>query len=224
MLIPLTRTTFEQLIPLVATFQQYSYHWKNVPNFLKQLLISFVGVVVVWLIGLAFGEAGRGLVLLLCLIAGLYWFWGPIFWASQKNGRYRRYPYSGFWRGKVLELFITEEVIGERQTVNQRGQLVIEENREKRLNLVLGDETGFEIELQASVNRLQKVIQPGNVAELIVLSNRPDLSSIVKITDAYLPRHNLWVGDYPYIRRDFFLAIREDLLEGYRASRKGRNF
>jgi len=49
---------------------------------------------------------------------------------------------SGFFRGRVLDVFITEELIGE-ETVNNKGDLVIVENRERRLNLEVGDETGL---------------------------------------------------------------------------------
>lgn len=125
-------------------------------------------------------------------------------WASLRNAQYRRYQYSGFFRGRVLDVFITEELIGKEETVNNQGELVIVENRERRLNLEVGDETGFAIEQQVPLSRNHQVIVRGQVAELVVLSNRADLSSISKVTDIYIPSQNLWVSDYPFLRRDMF--------------------
>ena len=211
MLIPLTREKFEQIIPLIATGPQYAHYWGNVRNVLKQVLISVVALVVMLIIGLVLGEGGEGITLILCLTAGLYWLWGPVYWASMRNAAYRRYPYSGFLRGQVLDVYITEELIGEEESVNQRGELVIIENRERRINVEIGDETGFRDTVQAPLRRIHKAITPGQTAELIVLSKQPDLDLIDKITDVYIPRHNLWVGEYPYLRRDDFAEVSRQL-------------
>jgi hypothetical protein len=42
---------------------------------------------------------------------------------------------------------------------------------------------------------------------MIVMSNRPDLSIIEEFSDVYIPSHDLWVNDYPYLRRDFFNEV-----------------
>lgn len=207
MLVPLTRQKFEQLIPRVATGEQYRYSWGNFSDFLKRLLISVVGVVVFWLLTLVLGEGFQNLLFSVGLIAGLYWLWGPVLWASLRNAEYRRYKYSGFFRGRVLDVFITEDLIGKEETVNNKGELVIVENRERRLNLEVGDETGFATELQVPLRRTHQGIVPGQVAEMVVLSNQPDLSSITKLTDIYIPSQNVWVSDYPYLQRDVFLEV-----------------
>ncbi len=114
MLVPLTRQKFEQIIPRVATGAQYRYYWGKFSDFLNRLLISVVSVVVVWLLALVFGEGFQTLLFSVGLIAALYWLWGPVLWASLRNGEYRKYKYSGFFRGRVLDVFITEELIGRR--------------------------------------------------------------------------------------------------------------
>ncbi|GAB4530298.1 MAG: hypothetical protein Tsb0014_12870 [Pleurocapsa sp.] len=211
MLQPLTREKLEQLIPLIATGQQYAYYWGKWQDLLNRLLISVVAVVVILILGLAVGEGGQALILLLEVIAGLYWLWSPVYFASTRNAASRRFKYAGFWRGKILEVFLTEELIGEEETVNKRGELVIIENRERWINLVLGDETGFEVEVQAPLRRIHKGIAPGQTAELLVLSNQSNLAKIDKITDAYIPRLNLWVGVYPWLQRDVFLDVSRQL-------------
>ncbi|MGF1480645.1 MAG: phosphate ABC transporter permease [Cyanophyceae cyanobacterium] len=211
MLIPLTREKFEQIVPLIATGPQYAHHWKNVQNFLKQLLISVVAVVVMLILGSLLGDGGKSLTLILCLSAGLYWLWGPVYWASLRNAAYRRYPYSGFLRGQVLDVYLTEELVSEEETVNKRGELVIIENRERRINLEVGDETGFRATVQAPLRRIHKAVAPGQVAELVVLSQQPELAPIDKITDVYIPQHNLWIGEYPLLQRDIFAEVSRQL-------------
>ena len=157
------------------------------------------------------GDQGEALILLLGGAISLYWLWCPVYQASLRNSASRRFKYSGFWRGKVLDVYLTEELIGEEETVNQRGELVIVENRERWINLVLGDRTGFEVEVQAPLQRIYKGIKPGQIAELLVLSNTPDLSQINKISDAYLPQKDIWVGQYPYLQRDVFMEVSRQL-------------
>ena len=211
MLKPLTREKTEQLIPLIATGKQYAYYWGKWSDVLNRVLISVVGVVVILILDVLFGDQGEALILLLGGIVSLYWLWCPVYQASLRNSASRRFKYSGFWRGKVLDVYLTEELIGEEETVNQRGELVIVENRERWINLVLGDETGFEVEAQASLQRIYKGIKPGQIAELLVLSNKSDLSQINKISDAYLPQKDIWVGQYPYLQRDVFIEVSRQL-------------
>ncbi len=65
MLKPLTREKMEQLIPLIATGQQYAYYWGKWTDVLNRLLVSVVGVVVVLILSLLFGDRGEALILLL---------------------------------------------------------------------------------------------------------------------------------------------------------------
>ncbi|GBF79769.1 phosphate ABC transporter permease [Aphanothece sacrum] len=211
MLVPLTREAFEQIIPPIATGPQYAHYWGKLRDVLRKLLISVVALTVFWLIGKLLGPGGQTVKLIFDIIAGLYWLWSPVFWASIRNGTYRRLPYSGFWRGEVLDVFITEELVREEQNVNKWGELVVIENRERRINIEVGDQEGFRATVQAPVKRIYKGIVPGQIAEMLILSKQPDLSRIDKITDVYLPQYNLWVGDYPYLRRDVFKEVRTEL-------------
>lgn len=211
MLIPLTREKLEQLIPLIATGQQYSHYWGKWQNLLNRLLVSVVALVVILIIDLIVGESGQALLLLLGAVAGLYWLWCPVYLASTRNSTARRFKYGGFWQGKVFEVYLTEELIGQEETVNKRGDLVILENRERWINVVVVDKTGFELEVKAPLKRIHKAITPGQIVQLIVLSNRPDLSTIDKITDAYFPSLNLWLGQYPWLERDVFAEVSREL-------------
>ncbi|WP_416673634.1 hypothetical protein [Egbenema bharatensis] len=147
---------------------------------------------------------------------------GPVYLASQRNRELRRYPYSGFWEGEVTDVFISEELVGTEETVNKRGELVIVENRERRLNLEVGDETGFYTRLQVPLKRDHRMVRPGDVAQMLVVSNRPDLSRIAQATDVYLADYNLWVSDYPYVQRDAFVDVSRRMVyeEEYQTDRQ----
>lgn len=207
MLIPLTRKKFEELVPVVATGDQYKYYWGKPSDVLQRLLISIAGIVVVAIVRAILGEWSDLIIFPIGFSAGFYWLWGPVYLASRRNRELRRYQYSGFWQGEVLDVFVTEELIGTEETVNQRGELVIVENRERCLNLEVGDETGFYTKLQVPLKREHRAIRPGDTAEMVVVSNRSDLSRIAQVSDIYLSDYDLWVSDYPYLRRDSFIEV-----------------
>jgi len=222
MLVPLTRQKLEQIIPVSATAEQYRYYWGKFPQFLQRLLISVISVVVIWVFDLVVGGY-KFLALPLGITAGLYWLWSPVLQAGLRNAKFRKYPYAGFWRGEVLDVFVTEELIGKEETVNDRGDLVIVENRERRINLEIGDESGFTRDFQATLQREHQRIALGQVAELVVLSNQPDLERIAQITDIYIPSLKIWVSDYPYLKRDMFESVSRQLQPGARSrSQPGR--
>ncbi|NJK54132.1 MAG: phosphate ABC transporter permease [Leptolyngbyaceae cyanobacterium SU_3_3] len=208
MLIPLSRQKFEQLIPLVATGAQYKHAWGKFPDFLRRVLISISALASILFIGWLLPiEELRSVRFFLGLFAMTYWLWSPVLEASLQNISYRKNKFAGFLRGRIVDVYITDELIGQEENVNSRGDLVIVENRERKINLEIEDESGFDTRIQASLKREHQAIAPGDTVELMVLSNRSDLSRIVKITDVFLPRNGIWVSDYPYLRRDEFEAV-----------------
>ncbi len=207
MLVPLTREKFEQLVPLIATGSQYKYYWGKFPDFLQRLLISVVIAAVILLVKVIFRLTVGPIVFFLGLLGAFYWLWGPVLWASLRNWKCRRYKYGGFFRGRVLDSWITDELLGKQETVNNKGNLVIVENREKRINLEVGDETGFTALLKGPLKVSHKGINPGQIAEMLVMSNYSDLSTIEEITDIYIPSRKLWVSDYPFLRQDYFNEV-----------------
>ncbi len=213
MLVPLTRQKFEQLIPLVATGSQYKYYWGKFPDFLQRLLISVAAASIVVLIKIVFRITFDSILFILGLIGGFYWLWGPIFWASIRNAKCRRYKYSGFFQGRILDWWITDELMGKQETVNSRGELVIVENREKRINLEVGDDTGFTAQMQAPLRAAYKAIAVGQRVEMLVMSSRTDLSRIEDISEVFIPSRELWVNDYPYLQRNIFMEMSDRFRE-----------
>ncbi|WP_366055553.1 hypothetical protein, partial [Microcoleus sp. PH2017_14_LAR_D_A] len=221
MLIPLTRETFQELIPPVATGAQYKHIWGKPPDFLRRILISAVAVVLLLVVYNFAGSDVGPLVLIVGLIAGLYWLWGPIFWASLRNAECRKYKYCGFWQGRVLDIYITDEVTSQEETVNQKGQLVIVDNLEPRINLEVGDKTGFTTTLRAPLQKSHQGIVPGQAALMLIMSNQEDLGRIAKVSDIYIPSRDVWVSDYPYLRKDLFVEMSQQIKKG--RQKKGRD-
>ena len=207
MLIPITRKKFEELIPITATADQYRYFWGKFSDVLQRVLISVAAVVVVALIAYFSNGKFEIIIAFFGSTTGLYWLWNPVYRATRRNLECRKYKYSGFFAGEVLDIFVTEEMIGKEETVNKQGELVIIENRERRINLDIGDETGFVVTVQAPLQRSHRSIRRGDLAEMFVMSNRTDLSRISFISDVYLPEYELWVSDYPYLRKDIFIEV-----------------
>lgn len=212
MLVPLSRKKFEDLIPLVGTGAQYKYCWGKFPDFLRRVLISISALALILLIRAFFAsgelqEVLQGVTFFISLLALVYWLWSPAIQAGVRNSTYRRYKYAGFWRGEVLDVFVTDEVVSTEESVNNRGDLVVTENRERRINLEVGDESGFATRLQVPLKREHQAIRIGDTAEMVVMSDRPDLSRIAKVSDVFVSRVGVWVSDYPYLRRDEFEAV-----------------
>lgn len=207
MLIPLTNEAFEQLVPRIATYDQYRYYWGKPADFLRRLAVSTVAVVVVWILSLVLGEGFGGLTFALGFAAALYWFWVPVYLASRRNGDYRKYRYCGLLSARVVETFVTEELLTEQETVNPLGDLVIVENRERCINVVVEDENGFEVTVQAPLQRDHKAIAPGQRSAMVVFSNDVDLGRIGLVGDLYVPSRRAWVSDYPCVQREAFLDI-----------------
>lgn len=215
MLIPLKKDALTDMIPAIATGTQYAHYWSNFSTLLTNLFISLIGVLIFWLLGTILGEAAEGISLILTVTAGLYWLWSPVYWASVRNGKYRGYGYVGFWRGSILDVYITEEVVNESSALNKLGKVIIVENLQKKINVEIGDKSGFRTTITSPLKRIHKVINRGQAVEGLLLSNDPDFMRIGKVTDIYIPRHKLWVGEYPYIRRDIFLDVRKELAKVY---------
>jgi hypothetical protein len=213
MLVPLTRETFDRLIPTIATYPQYRFYWGRPQDFIRRLAISVVAMVVTWLLSLATGEATAPLWFLIGFAGALYWFWAPIYLASIRNAKVRKLGYCGFWEAEIFDLYVTEELVSQEETVNERGELVIVENRERCINLEVGDDTGFETQLQAPLRREHKGLKRGMRIQTLILSDRPDLSRVAQVADFFIPARSLWVSDYPLLQREAFEEVSRQLTD-----------
>ncbi len=216
MLLPITRTKFEEMMPIVATGAQYNYCWGKLADFLRRVIISIAAVTLIYFIlRFTFPDEVEVLAPIPIAIGGLYWLWAPILSASRRNWQSRQFPYSGFWRGEVWDLYVTDDLVGELERVDKKGKLVVTEQIETRLHLEIGDDSGFSTEITVPLKKAYKGISRGQVAEMLVMSYRPDLSSFAKVSDIYIPDLNLWLSDYPCLSRNAFKAISDRIDKEY---------
>jgi len=122
-----------------------------------------------------------------------------------------------------LDIYITDEVTSQEETVNQKGQLVIVDNLEPRINLEVGDKTGFTTTLRAPLRKDHQGIVPGQAALMLIMSNQEDLGRIAKVSDIYIPSRDVWVSDYPYLRRDLFVEMSQQIKKGRKKDRDRTN-
>jgi hypothetical protein len=209
MLIPIGREEFHQLIPLVATGDQYRYCWGSPRDFLPRLLISFLAAVISLVVG-NYSSAGD-IALLVGVPGGMYWLWGPILTAGQRNARLRRYKFAAFAQGEVEDLYLSEQVRGKEETVNERGDFMVVENRQTILSLEIGDAEGYLTTLRVPFRKEDKRIRRGDRIALLVFSNDGRFDRIDDCSDAYLPQLKYWLSDYPYLRRDLFIQVGRSL-------------
>jgi hypothetical protein len=212
MLTPLKRQKFNELIPVVPTSEQYQCYWGNANDFFRRVLIS-VGLLVVFT--LLYGRVTDGnnisynfwgLLLFICAsMGGLYWMLAPVYQASLRNNKLRQFAYSAFWVAEVYDSYLSQEISAKQENYDRKGRMSVDYDTESFLNLELSDRDGYTTNLKMPMRREYKRIRAGDIACLLLLSNDPGFNKVSKITsDAYLPQLRLWVGDYPYLRKDMF--------------------
>ncbi|KAL4524984.1 hypothetical protein Ndes2526A_g07080 [Nannochloris sp. 'desiccata'] len=73
--------------------------------------------------------------------------------------------------------------------------------------IVLGDPEGAQTEFVLPQDARYDLIQPGQPAELIVLSESSNFESFKAVKDVYLPDCGIWLSEYPYLDRTEFLEL-----------------
>jgi hypothetical protein len=206
MITPLKRGKFDELVPSVPTSDQYQFFWGKGQDVFQRVLISVALLVVFALLYNRTPDNVWGVVMFICSgLGGLYWMLAPVLQAGQRNSKLRKFDYCGFWQARVLDVYLSEEVLSKQESIDSRGRLEVNYNTESFLNLELGDRSGFVTTLRVPMRREYKRIAPKQLICMILLSNDRQFRRVSRLmTDAYLPQLNLWISDYPYLRRDAF--------------------
>jgi len=156
----------------------------------------------------------------------LWWPWAQ---AASKNYSLRKQSgYAGLWRTQILEV----EARGRPRPQffgggNGSGSDGDDTRRSggsrfstmRTTRIVLGDPEGAQTEFVLPQDARYDLIQPGQAAELIVLSESSNFESFKAVKDVYLPDCGLWLSEYPYLDRTEFLELsleveREAMMSG----------
>ena len=213
MITPLKRKSFDELIPAVPTSEQYQYYWGDSQSVFRRVAISIASVIIFTILYNRVHENNpssfAALAMFVCAaLGGVYWMMEPVAMASIRNAKLRRFPYCGFWQAEVLDVYISQEVLARSEKVDARGRMDVSYDAESFLNIELGDETEFVTTLRLPMKRELKRIRPDQTVYMLLFSNDRRFGRVSRLTsDAYIPQYNLWVGDYPYLRRDTFTDL-----------------
>ncbi|GCE65521.1 putative membrane protein [cyanobiont of Ornithocercus magnificus] len=205
MLIPLRPGELQRLIPAVATGTQFLYTFGDLRNTLQRLLIATIGGAITLLISQSqIASRWSSIWLVIGVISLLYILWGPIVEAARRNALLRRYPAAAIFEGEVADLYIRDKIESRREQANQQGELELIENRRTWMILELADEEGDLASLQFPMEKRHSSIQPGMLIRCLVFSERKDFMHVSALSDAWIPRLRMWVGDYPYLLKPAF--------------------
>jgi hypothetical protein len=157
----------------------------------------------------------------------LWWPWAQ---AASKNYSLRKQTgYAGLWRTQILEIeakgrprpqfFGSSGGSGDdsgSDTPRSNGSRF---STMRTTRIVLGDLEGAQTEFVLPQDARYDLIQPGQPAELVVLSESSNFESFKAVKDVYLPECGLWLSEYPYLDRTEFLELsleveREAMMSG----------
>jgi len=205
MLLPLRPGELNRLIPAVATGNQFRQALGNPQKILQRVMISSIGGVITLLISQS-QVASRfyALWLIIGVIFLLYILWGPIVEAGKKNSTLRKYPFAALFDGIVSDIFTREKIENRHEQANKIGDLEIIENRRTWIFLELEDEEGYLGQIYFPMDKSHQSIRKGTRIRCLVFSQRKDYNQISEMSDAWLPRQQLWVGEYPFLLRPAF--------------------
>jgi hypothetical protein len=138
----------------------------------------------------------------------LWWPWAR---AANKNfGVRSKVEYGGIWRTRILDV---EKGVRPRPRFGEEEELrnIPRFSAMKTCTIIVGEENGAQTKLCLPFDARYELLQPGQPAEVLVLSDSTSFSDIKAIKDVYLPENGLWLAEYPYIDRAEFLEISLDI-------------
>jgi len=205
MLIPLRQNELDKLIPFVATSNQFASALGNPRKILQRIIISSIGGVVTLLISQSqVTSQFYSMWLILGVVFLLYLLWGPILEASRKNAKLKKYSFAAIFEAEIIDIYTQERVEDRQEQANKMGQLELVENRRRWLVLEIGDEDGYLSKIEFPLEKKHQPISQGSLIRGLIFSNNKDFSNILNISDAWLPRKRLWVGEYPFLLKPAF--------------------
>ena len=205
MLIPLRKNELDKLIPSVATSNQFTSALGNPRKILQRIIISSIGGVITLLISQSqVTSQFYSMWLILGVVFLLYLLWGPILEASRKNAKLKKYSFAAIFEAEIIDIYSQERVENSQEQANKMGELELVENRRRWLVIEIGDEDGYLSKIEFPLENKHQSISQGSLIRGLIFSNNKDFSNILNISDAWLPRKRLWVGEYPFLLKPAF--------------------
>lgn len=214
MLIELNPDELEMITPIAPTRPQYVQYWDSAILNTGRVVFAIGGGVLLLLLSRLFNETGLGFVFFVAGILGLIYpfLLGPLWEISRRNLAFKDIPYGFFFMGQVRGVYSNTVVLEERERLDEYGDLYIEEVREQQLEIEIIDEKGFSFVLRTRDNPRYEAIVPRQKVITLVKSVGRDPGRSPIITEVFVIRQGIWVGDVSYLKRDIFLDLADELL------------
>jgi hypothetical protein len=138
--------------------------------------------------------------------------WWP--WARAVNKNYgirSKIEYGGIWRTTVINIEKGNRPRPQYNGTEERDEQMSRFSAMRSCHILIGEENGAQIEMTLPYDARFDLLQPGQPAEVVVLSNTTSFDDIKAVRDVYLPENGLWLSEYPYIDRSEFLDISLDI-------------
>lgn len=195
-----TQLTAEErasVLPFSATGAQYAYYWGSPASSLQRAAASLLA-------GLLSADSFP----LVSVAAGLYFLWAPVALAARRAAPLRRLSIAGCWRAQVLSC---ERVVG-LATFEPQGDPFLQRTRVRAITrLLVGDAGGARLELEVPAQASHASVQPGDAAELLVLSDDPRLRTFRAVREVFVPARGVWMAEYPFLHREAFQSLVRNL-------------
>ncbi len=216
MLLELTPEEVDCVVPIVPTRVQYSEYWsdalQNLGRFINAVL---VGVALLVVSRLFQDSTFFSVLLFLPGILSLFYplLWGPLWVISRRNLAFREIPYAALFFGQIRRTRRVTVIVEERETVDENGDLYVEEIRERQFEMEIGDDSGLTYRVRAKDRaEYDAIVKRQSVLALIKAYSR-DLQQRPVISEVYVIKLGQWVGELSYLDRESFLDLANQILD-----------
>ncbi|KAI3433469.1 hypothetical protein D9Q98_003281 [Chlorella vulgaris] len=187
----LSTAEVDRVLPLVPRSQQAAFYNGSATDSVQRWFAALATTVVVSKVALLAASS---------LTWPLWWPWAQ---AANKNlALKRQYRYCGLWRTQVLDVSVTGRPKPFTSLDGGGGGTLL-----RMARILVGDPGGAQTEMLLPYDSRYELIQAGQPAELLALSNDAAFRSFKAVKDVYLPGSGLWVSEYPYADRSQFLQV-----------------
>eukprot|EP00892_Ulva_mutabilis_P002272 jgi/Ulvmu1/12045/UM083_0058.1 len=133
---------------------------------------------------------------------GTFPLYESILRAAYRNIRVRTSSaaFVGIWHAEVVSMGIEEGYPGGGQVASS-------------LRILIGEPgpAGFTSDIQVPWSPGCQEVQVSDQVEVLVMSREPYFEDFQVVRDVYLPTLGLWLSDYPFLKRDAFERISEEM-------------
>lgn len=145
-------------------------------------------------------------------LASLFWLWGPMWFAALRSCQLRlRFPHAGVWQARVLAVGPTAQTLSRPSGTPGQDFFGNLSTSSSLFFLEIGDDSSARIQIDVPSSKQIAMLRVGELAELLVLSDRIDLSRFKAVRDIYFPRIGMWISQDPWLEKTKFETVSKSM-------------